>query len=37
MADSKITKLFAFIDETLDYFLSKVEGVNRDRYFADRD
>lgn len=37
MADSKLTKLFSFIEETVDYFLSRLEGVNRDRYFADRD
>ncbi len=37
MANNKIYRLFAFINETLDYFLSKLEGVTRDLYFADRD
>ena len=37
MADNKAAKLFAFIDETTDYFLSKAKEVDRDRYFADRD
>lgn len=30
-------RLLAFLDESLDYFLAKSEGVSRDRYFADRD
>jgi uncharacterized protein YutE (UPF0331/DUF86 family) len=30
-------RLLAFIEETIGYFLTKVEGVDRDRYFADRD
>lgn len=37
MIDSKIKRLFAFIDETIEYFLSRMEGVDRDLYFADRD
>ncbi|MEP9412481.1 MAG: hypothetical protein HRF42_14000 [Candidatus Brocadia sp.] len=37
VATDKIKHLFAFIDETVDYFLSRVEGVDRDVYFADRD
>ena len=37
MADNKIYRLFAFINETLDYFLSRLEGITRDLYFADRD
>lgn len=37
MVDNKIYRLFAFINDTLDYFLSKIEGVTRDLYFADRD
>ncbi len=37
MMDNKIYRLFAFINDTLDYFLSKIEGVTRDLYFADRD
>ena len=27
----------SFLSETIDYFLRKIEGVDRDRYFADRD
>ena len=30
-------RLFDFLSETIDYFLKKLEGINRDRYFADRD
>ena len=37
MVDRKTGRLFAFIDETIDYFLSKAENVDRDLYFADRD
>lgn len=37
MADKKTKRLFSFIDETIEYFLSRVEGVDRDLYFADRD
>ncbi|MFN3531867.1 MAG: hypothetical protein ACK41Q_05040 [Candidatus Brocadia sp.] len=37
MANDKMKHLFAFIDETVDYFLSRVEGVNKDVYFANRD
>lgn len=37
MADNKIYRLFAFVSETIDYFLSRLEGVERDVYFADRD
>ncbi|GAB63413.1 MAG: DUF86 domain-containing protein [Candidatus Jettenia sp.] len=37
MVDSKIDRLFAFISETIGYFLSRLEGVDRDVYFADRD
>lgn len=37
MADKKTERLFAFISETIVYFLSRVEGVERDLYFADRD
>ncbi len=37
MIDSKGKRLFAFIDETIEYFLSRIEGVDRDFYFADRD
>lgn len=30
-------RLLAFLEETIAYFLSKLERVDRDRYFADRD
>ncbi len=26
-----------FLKETIEYFLKKIEGIDRDRYFADRD
>lgn len=29
--------LFDFLSDSIDYFTVKFEGVNRDRYFADRD
>lgn len=35
--NSKLDKLLTFLTETLDYFLRKIEGVDRDKYFADRD
>ena len=35
--NNKIKHLLAFLDETVDYFLSRAEGVDRDIYFADRD
>lgn len=35
--DKKSDKLFSFLYETIDYFLQKIEGIDRDRYFADRD
>ncbi|MFZ0929661.1 MAG: HepT-like ribonuclease domain-containing protein [Syntrophobacteraceae bacterium] len=31
------TRLLAFMDETIIYFLARSENVDRDRYFADRD
>lgn len=34
---NKTEKLILFLEETIDYFVSKVEGVSRDKYFADRD
>lgn len=37
MVDKKAERLFSFIDETIDYFLSRLKGVDRDRYIADRD
>lgn len=35
--DSKVNKLISFLKETISYFALKLEGVDRDRYFADRD
>ena len=34
---NQINILLSFLTETTDYFLRKIEGVDRDRYFADRD
>jgi uncharacterized protein YutE (UPF0331/DUF86 family) len=33
----RLNKLLSFLTETIDYFFRKIEGVDRDRYFADRD
>lgn len=33
----KTTRLLTFLSDSLDYFLKKLDGVDRDRYFADRD
>lgn len=35
--DSKLKKLFLFLNESIEYFIRKLEGVERDKYFADRD
>lgn len=35
--DDKRKKLFLFLDETIEYFIQKLEGVDKDKYFADRD
>jgi len=35
--DNKTDSLFSFLYETMNYFLQKIEGVDKDRYFADRD
>lgn len=37
MKNSRVDHLFSFLNETIEYFLSRLEGVDRDRYFADRD
>jgi len=37
VSDIKVKRLFAFLDEVLDYFLSRSEGIGKDLYFADRD
>jgi uncharacterized protein YutE (UPF0331/DUF86 family) len=34
---NRAEKLFSFLDETLAYFSSKAAGIDRERYFADRD
>lgn len=33
----KAEKLVSFLEETAAYFLNKIAGIDRDRYFADRD
>lgn len=35
--NNRLDKLLSFLDETIAYFLRKLEGIDRDRYFADRD
>lgn len=35
--EGKAEKLVSFLEETTAYFLDKIEGIDRDRYFADRD
>lgn len=35
--EEKLGRLLSFLDDTTDYFLSRVKGVSKDRYFADRD
>lgn len=35
--DYKYKKLFLFLNETIAYFIQKLEGVDKDKYFADRD
>ncbi len=35
--ESKSDKLFSFLEDTINYFSQKIEGIDRDRYFADRD
>lgn len=37
MVDQKVKRLLAFIDEAIEYFLSRIENIDRDLYFADRD
>ena len=37
MKDKRVERLFSFLNETIEYFSSRMEGVDRDRYFADRD
>jgi uncharacterized protein YutE (UPF0331/DUF86 family) len=35
--DDKKNKLFLFLNETIEYFIQKLEDVDKDKYFADRD
>lgn len=35
--NERADRLLRFLDESVEYFLGKTEGVDRDRYFADRD
>lgn len=35
--EAKAEKLVSFLEETTAYFLNKSAGIDRDRYFADRD
>jgi uncharacterized protein YutE (UPF0331/DUF86 family) len=37
MPEKRAICLCAFLEETMIYFLSRLEGVDRDLYFADRD
>lgn len=35
--NDKGKKLLLFLNETIEYFQKKIQGIERDRYFADRD
>ncbi len=35
--NNKIEKLLSFLQETIEYFLAKIQTVDKDKYFADRD
>ncbi len=37
MENIRLEKLVCFLNETIEYFLSRLQGVDKDRYFADRD
>lgn len=37
MQIDRFERIHAFLNETLEYFLTRSESVDRDRYFADRD
>lgn len=37
MKDKKVEQLFSFLNDTSEYFLSRLQDVDRDKYFADRD
>jgi len=34
VSDIKVKRLFAFLDEVLDYFPVRSEGIDKDSYFA---
>lgn len=36
-SNENVNKLSSFLEETIGYFLAKVQEVDRDKYFADRD
>lgn len=35
--NNKVEKLLSFLQETIEYFLIKIQTIDRDKYFADRD
>ncbi|MCU4138315.1 MAG: putative HEPN domain protein YutE [Thermodesulfobacteria bacterium] len=35
--DKKLKKLIDYLSETIEYFLQKIQNVNKDLYFANRD
>ncbi len=35
--DERVKRLFSFLDDSVSYFSSKLSGIDRERYFADRD
>jgi hypothetical protein len=37
MMVNRSKKLFLFLNESIEYFLQKLESVDKDIYFADRD
>lgn len=37
MRNDKLKRLLDFLEDTISYFQEKVKGVDKDRYFADRD
>ncbi len=36
-SNDKIEKLLSFLQETIEYFLAKIQTIDKDKYFADRD
>lgn len=37
MQSNKLEKYLSFLDESIEYFQRKIEGIDRDRYISDRD